>query len=75
MKCIRAILDERDQDNPSAVGIVERINTLASYCKIHPDQETILQVSSASKSGTVRVVSICCQDFRNQLIRRGLILR
>ena len=74
MKFIKVILDERDKENLLTVGFVDRFNKLPLYCKIHPDQETVLLVSSApSKEGFVRVQSICCEDFRNQLIQQKLI--
>ena len=75
MKCIKAILDPIDQSNPSAVGLVERMNKQPYYCSIHPDFETVLVVSSVSKEGTVRVETICCEDFRKKLIEKGLIVQ
>lgn len=67
MKCVNTTLDENDKENLSAVALVQRMNKLAYYCSKHPEIQTDLLVSSASKEGTVRVVSICCQGFQNQL--------
>jgi hypothetical protein len=73
MKCIKVILDPIDSENQSAIGLVDRMNKLPEYCSIHPDFETVLIVSSASKTGIVRVQSICCKDFQNRLVQKGLI--
>lgn len=75
MKCIKAVPDVDYEASQDVHNLLDKLNSLPEYCSIHPDFETVLLVSFSSKKETVRVETICCQDFQNRLIQKGLIAR
>ena len=74
MKFIRIELDPIDNDNIQIKGRIELFNNSnIYYCPKCPDKETVLYISSACKERPISIKTICCQEFRDQLIKNGLI--
>ena len=73
MKFVRVIIDSRLENDQAAQVFKKRVESAPLYCKIHPDNETILLIAP-DREQLISVEKNCCSEFLQELKERGLII-
>ncbi len=75
MEYLEIIVDTKDMHDDSLRQLADRIRLMPLYCKIHPNQKSVLVLSNTSSKGISYLETICCKDFQNQLHNLKLLIQ